>query len=84
MGVMPDAVMYLTTLASLYDLPELRELIPATQAAMPPQAATGQGGMPKPGKPNGNYTRNNVSSGMTPQAVDQQREMMAMAGAGEG
>ncbi len=85
MGVMPDAVMYLTTLATLYDLPELRELIPATQAAMPQQATMGQGGMqmPKPGKPNGNYTRNNVSSGMTPQALDQQREMFAMAGGGQ-
>jgi hypothetical protein len=38
--------------------------------------------MPQPGKPNGNYTRNNVSQGMTQQGMDQQREMLAMAGGG--
>lgn len=84
LGIIPDAVTYLTTLSTLYDLPELRELIPPTQAAAPQQGMS-QGGMqmPQPGKPNGNYKRTNVSSGMTPQALDQQREMLAMSGGGE-
>lgn len=83
LGVMPDPIAYLTSLAALYDLPELLDMIPATQASMPQEAMGGSpGGMPKPGKPNGNYTRQNVSQGMSPQAMDQQREMSMLAGNG--
>lgn len=83
LGVQPDFNAYLDKLAKYYDLPELREIVKASQESMDPQERLpGGGGLPKPGKPNGQYTRKNVSQGMTPQAQDQQREMMAMAGGG--
>jgi hypothetical protein len=82
LGVQPDFNKYLSCLAKYYDLPELREIVATAQEAMNPQERTGGQG-PQPGKPNGNYTRNNVSQGMTPQAQDQQREMMAMSGQGD-
>lgn len=81
LGVMPDVYAYLNKLAKYYDLPELRELVPQTQEAMTPQERV-SGKAPQPGKPNGNYTRNNVSQGMTDRGMDQQREMMALAGGG--
>ncbi len=81
LGIVPDVNAYLSKLAKYYDLPEITEIVKATEEAMPVQQRAG-GGMPQPGKPNGNYTRNNVSRGMTPQAQDQQREMMAMSGQG--
>jgi len=40
--------------------------------------------MPTPGKPNGNYTRKNVSMGQTPQAHDQQLAQLMMAADGGG
>lgn len=82
LGVQPDFNAYLDKLAKYYDLPELREIVKTSEQAMPVQERFSGGGIPKPGKPNGNYTRNNVSQGMTPQAQDQQREMMALAGQG--
>lgn len=83
LGVQPDVYAYLDKLAKYYDLPELREIVKMTQEAMPPQERlAGGGGGPSPGKPNGQYTRENVSRGMTPQAMDQQREMMMLSGAG--
>lgn len=82
LGVIPDVNTYLSYLAKYYDLPELREIVKMSQEVMAPQERMSGGGGPSPGKPNGNYTRSNVSRGMTPQAMDQQREMMAMAGGG--
>lgn len=83
MGVQPDAYKYLDTLAKLYDIPELRDFVPMVQEAQPPQERTGGGKLPQPGKPNGQYTRNNVSQGMTDKGMAQQREMMVLAGGGE-
>ena len=82
LGVMPDVYAYLNKLAKYYDLPELRELVPQAQEAMMPQERVAGGKAPQPGKPNGNYTRNNVSQGMTDRGMEQQREMMALAGGG--
>ena len=82
LGVQPDFNAYLNQLAKYYDLPELRDIVKMAQESMDPRERTGGGGMPQPGKPNGNYTRNNVSQGMTQQGMDQQREMLAMAGGG--
>lgn len=82
LGVQPDVYAYLNKLAKYYDLPELREMVPVAQDSMLPQEKVGSMGAPKPGKPNGNYTRNNVSQGMTDRGMDQQREIMAMAGGG--
>lgn len=83
MGVQPDAYKYLDTLAKLYDIPELRDFVPMVQEAQPPQERVGGGKLPQPGKPNGQYTRNNVSQGMTDKGMAQQREMMVLAGGGE-
>jgi hypothetical protein len=82
LGVQPDVNAYLAKLAKYYDLPELLEIVPVAQQSMDPQERLAGGGGPSPGKPNGKYTRSNVSKGMTPQALDQQREMMALSGAG--
>lgn len=83
LGVQPDVYAYLNKLAKYYDLPELRELVPMAQSVQPPaEQVGGRGGAPRPGKPNGNYTRNNVSQGMSQQGMDQQREMLALAGGG--
>jgi len=85
LGVVPDFNAYLDKLAKYYDLPELREMVPAVQQVAPPQpGAGGGGGMPTPGKPNGNYTRKNVSMGQTPQAHDQQLAQLMMAADGGG
>ncbi len=86
LGVQPDVYAYLDTLAKYLDLPELRKIVKMTQQAMPPQMMGEGGGMgaPKPGKPNGKYTRNNVSHGQTPQAHDQQMAQLMMASGGEG
>lgn len=84
LGIMPDVYAYFDKLAKLYDLPELRDIVKMSQEAqMPQERMAGGGGMPQPGKPNGNYTRNNVSQGMTPQAADQQMAQMMMSGKGE-
>lgn len=83
LGVQPDVYAYLDKLAKYYDLPELREIVKMTQESQDPQERLPSGGGgPSPGKPNGQYTRENVSRGMTPQAMDQQREMMMLSGAG--
>jgi hypothetical protein len=78
MGVQPDVYAYLEKLSKYYDLPELSEIVPMMQTLQPPQG--GGGGMLQPGKPNGNYTRSNVSMGMTPQAEQQQQGMMMLSG----
>ena len=84
LGIQPDVYKYLDKLAKYYDLPELRELVPMIQESMDPRERTGRSGSgPQPGKPNGQYTRENVSRGMTDRGMDQQREMMALAGGGE-
>lgn len=83
LGVVPNFNAYLDKLAKYYDLPELREIVTMSQESMDPQERMQGGGGAKPGKPNGNYTRNNVSQGMTPQAADQQMAQMMMSG-GEG
>jgi len=83
LGIQPDVYKYLAKLGKYLDLPELSEIVPMIQEAVPPQERIGSGGgrgAPQPGKPNGQYTRENVSRGMTPQGMDQQREMMALAG----
>lgn len=83
LGVQPDVYAYLNLLAKYYDLPELRDIVKMTQEAQDPQERLGGGGgLPQPGKPNGEYTRNNVSRGMTPQASEQQQMMMLMGGGG--
>lgn len=82
LGVVPNANAYFNTLAKYLDLPELREIVTSAEQAMNPMEQLGQpAGLPTAGKPNGNYTRRNVSQGMTNSAMDQQREMMAL-GAG--
>lgn len=83
LGVQPDVYAYLAKLGKYYNLPELSEIVKMTQEAMPPQERLAGGNAPTAGKPNGQYTRKNVSTGMTPQAMDQQREMMVMAGGTE-
>jgi len=84
LGVVPNVNAYFNTLAKYLDLPELRDIVTSAEQAMNPMEQLGQsgGGLPTAGKPNGNYKRQNVSQGMTPQAMDQQREMMALSGAG--
>lgn len=83
MGVQPDVYKYVDTLAKLYDIPELRDMVPMAQEAQDPQERTGGvGKLPTPGKPNGEYTRNNVSRGMTPEAEQQQQSMMLLGGGG--
>lgn len=81
LGVQPDVFAYINQLAKYLDLPELRDIVKQAQESMDPQERI-PGAGPTPGKPNGNYTRNNVS-GMTPQAELQQQAMMAMSAAGE-
>lgn len=83
LGLQPDVYAYLSKLSKYLDLPELQEIVPQTQQAADPQEMlASKGGPPAPaaGKPNGQYTRNNVSRGMTPQAELQQQAMMAMSG----
>lgn len=82
MGVQPDVYKYLSKLSKYLDLPELAEIVPAVQQMMTQERGQSRGSMPSAGKPNGNYTRNNVSQGMTPQAEMQQQSMMLMAGGG--
>ena len=82
LGVVPDVYAYLDKLAKYYDLPELRDIVKMSQEVMQPQERNQ--GQPQPGKPNGNYTRNNVSQGMTPQAADQQMAQMLMKGGESG
>lgn len=78
MGVQPDVYAYLAKLSKYYDLPELAEMVPMMQTLEVPRG--GGGSFPQPGKPNGNYTRSNVSQGMTPQAEQQQQAMMLLGG----
>lgn len=83
LGVQPDVHKYLACLAKYYDLPELMEIVPVSQESIAPQERlAGGGGGPTPGKPNGQYQRNNVSHGMTPAAEQQQQSMMMLAGGG--
>lgn len=85
LGVQPDFNAYLNQLARYLDLPELRDIVPGTQEAMNPQERlAGGGGMPTPGKPNGEYRRVSQSNGMSDRGMNQQREMLALAGGGEG
>ena len=84
MGVQPDVYKYVDTLAKLYDIPELREMVPMAQEAQDPQERTGGGGkLPNPSKPNGQYERVSRSEGMSDRGMNQQREMMILAGGGE-
>jgi len=78
-GVQPDVYAYLQALSKYYDLPEIGDIVPMMQTLQPPQGGGGVS-MPKPGKPNGNYVRENVSRGMTPQAEQQQQSMMLLSG----
>ena len=81
LGVQPDAYAYLAKLGKYLDLPELADIVPMAQESMiPPERVAGGGKMPGGSKPNGNYVRNNVSRGMTPQAEQQQQAMMMMSG----
>lgn len=83
LGIQPDVYKYLAKLGKYLDLPELAEIVPMIQESMAPQERFGGGsGGPKAGKPNGEYTRNNVSRGMTPEAEQQQQAMMMMGGGG--
>lgn len=82
LGIQPDIYAYIDKLAKYMDLPELRDIVPMSQEAMMPQERVGGGNLPQPGKPNGEYTRNNVSRGMTPQASEQQQMMQLMGGGG--
>lgn len=84
LGVVPDFNAYLHSLAKLYDLPELRDIVKMSQEMMQPQEKPGSGKLPQSGKPNGQYTRNNVSQGMTPAAADQQMAQMLMSGGESG
>lgn len=84
LGVVPDCYAYLDKLAKYYDLPELRDIVKMSQEAMPPEERTQGGQPPQVGKPNGKYTRNNVSQGMTPMAADQQMAQMLMSGGESG
>lgn len=87
LGVQPDVYAYLDKLAKYYDLPELREIVKMTQESQDPQErlASRGGSVPQAGKPNGQYTRENVSHGMSDRGLNQQRELMALAGgSGEG
>lgn len=83
LGVVPDIYVYFDKLAKYYDLPELRDIVKMSQEVMAPQERS-QEGLPQSGKPNGQYTRNNVSQGMTPQAADQQMTQMLMKGGESG
>jgi len=87
LGVQPDVYAYLDRLARLYDLPELRDIVKMAQESQDPQErlASRGGSVPQAGKPNGQYTRENVSHGMSDRGLNQQRELMALAGgSGEG
>lgn len=84
LGIQPDIYKYLAKLGKYLDLPELAEIVPMVQEALPPQERTGGGGRgPQPGKPGGHYVRENVSRGMTPQAEQQQQAMMMLSGKSE-
>ena len=81
LGVQPDFNAYLNQLAKLYDMPELRALVPAAQDAMAPQEQRGRGGkMPQAGKPNGRYERVSRSEGMSDRGMDKQRELLLLSG----
>lgn len=86
LGIQPDVHAYISQLAKYLDLPELTNIVPMAQESQDPQErlASRGGAVPQAGKPGGRYVRENVSRGMTPQALDQQREMLAFAGGGEG
>lgn len=79
-GVQPDVMAYLATLSKYLDLPELVDMVPSME--LNAELQTGRISMPQPGKPNGNYTRNNVSRGMTPEAEQQQQAMIMLGGGG--
>jgi hypothetical protein len=81
LGIQPDVNAYINQLAKYYDLPELRDIVKMAQESMDPQERVGGGG-PQPGKPNGRYSRENISRGMTPQAAEQQQQMMLLGGGG--
>lgn len=84
LGIQPDVNAYINQLAKYLDLPELRDIVKTSQDAMPPQERlAGGGGMPQPGKPNGNYTRTSQSNGMSDRGMDQQREMMILSGSAD-
>jgi len=80
LGIQPDVYKYLAKLGKYLDLPELAEIVPMVQESMSPPERIGGGSSAKAGKPNGQYTRENVSKGMTPQAEEQQQAMMLLSG----
>lgn len=85
LGVQPDVYTYLSKLGKYLDLPELNEIVPMAQQSMDPREmlSGGGGNIPQPGKPGGRYVRENVSRGMTPEALNQQREMQMLSAGGE-
>lgn len=83
LGLQPNISKYFDTLAQLLDLPELREIVPEASTAMDPRQQQSTTSAPTFDKPNGNYTRNNVSRGQTPQAADQQMSQLLMAGSND-
>ena len=86
LGVQPDVNAYLAKLGKYMNLPELTEIVPMAQQSMDPRemlAGGGGGNLPQPGKPNGQYTRTSQSNGMSDRGMNQQRELMALAGGGE-
>lgn len=84
LGLQPNIPKYFETLAVLLDLPELRDIVTQAQLQMDPQQQQPpEQAISTMGKPNGQYTRTNVSRGQTPQAADQQMAQMLMAGNSE-
>ena len=64
LGIQPDTREYLTLMSEYLDAPELLAIFPVSPLPGRIPEASEQGGMPfNPNKPNGNYTRNNVSRG---------------------
>jgi len=80
LGLQPNIAKYFESLAVLLDLPELREIVTEAEVEADPQQQQSPEQVTSVlGKPNGQYTRNNVSRGQTPQAAEQQMTQMLMA-----
>jgi len=79
MGLVPNIPKYFDALATLLDLPELRDIVTESQPEMDPLQQASRQMASTAGKPNGQYTRSNVSRGQTPQAAEQQMMQTLMA-----
>jgi len=79
MGLVPNIPKYFDALATLLDLPELRDIVTESQPEMNPLQQASRQMASTAGKPNGQYTRSNVSRGQTPQAAEQQMMQTLMA-----